>query len=64
MTIINGNVNVICYDLKDIFLPSLRYISQNYYNKLSPLNIPMAEHDNIIYEKTEDEALNLRDQYQ
>ena len=64
MTIINGNVNVICYDLKDIVLPSLQYMSQNYYNTLSPLNIPMVEHDNIMYEKPEDKALNLRDQYQ
>ena len=64
MTIINGNVYVICYDLKNIFLPSLQYISQNYYNTLSPLHIPMVEHDNIMDEKPEDKGLNSRYQYQ
>ena len=39
--IINGNVNVICYDSKDVVQMCLRYISQNNYNTLSPLNIPM-----------------------
>ena len=39
--IINGNVNVICYDSKDFVQMCLRYISQNDYNTLSPLNIPM-----------------------
>ena len=31
-TIINGNVNVICYDSKDVFPLCLRSISHNYYN--------------------------------
>ena len=39
--IINGNVNVISYDSKDVVPPSFQYISQNDYNPLSPLHIPM-----------------------
>ena len=39
--IINGNVNVICYDSRDVITPCLRSISNNYYNTLSPLNILM-----------------------
>ena len=39
--IINGNVNVICYDWKDVVPQCLRSISQNDYNTLSPLHIPM-----------------------
>ena len=46
--IINGNVNVVCYYSKDVLPPCLWYISQNDYNKLSPLNTPMKEHDNIM----------------
>ena len=39
--IINGSVNVICYDSKDVVPPCLRYISKNDCNTLSPLHIPM-----------------------
>ena len=49
-TIINGSINVICYYLKVFLPPCLRFISHNYYNTLSHLNIPMKEHDNIMYE--------------
>ena len=49
-TIINGNTNVTCYDLKDVVLPSLRSISNNDYNTLPPLYIPIEEHDSIIDE--------------
>ena len=45
---INGNVNVICYDSKDVISPCLWYISNNDYNNLSPLHIPMKEHDYIM----------------
>ena len=38
---INGNVNVICYDSKDVLPSCLRSISQDYYNTLSPLHIPV-----------------------
>ena len=51
--ITNGNVNVICYDLKDAVPPCLMSISQNYYNTLSPLHIPMEEHDNITDENNQ-----------
>ena len=40
-TIINGNVNVICYYLKYAVPPFLRSISQDYYSTLSPLQVPM-----------------------
>ena len=39
--IINVNVNVVCYDLKDIIIPCVRYISQNDYNIFPALHIPM-----------------------
>ena len=48
--IINDNVNVICYDSKDFLPPFLRSISQNADNTLSPVHIPMKEHDNIMDE--------------
>ena len=44
---INGNVNVIYYDLKDVLPLFLQYISQNDYNTLSPLHTPMKEYGNI-----------------
>ena len=47
-TIINGNVNIICYDLKGVLPPCLQYILHNYCNILSPLHIPMKYHDNIL----------------
>ena len=40
-TIINVNVNVICYDSKDVVLTCLRSISNNYYNDFSPLHFPI-----------------------
>ena len=40
-TIINDNVNIICYDSKDVVLQCLRSISKNVYNSLSPIHIPM-----------------------
>ena len=45
--IINGNINVICYDSKNVVPICLRYISQNDYNNLSPLHIPMKWQDII-----------------
>ena len=51
--IINGNVNVICYDLKYVFPLCLRSISQNDYNTLSPLHIPTKEHYIIIDENNQ-----------
>ena len=48
---INSSVNVICYDSKDVFTPCLSSISQNNYNNLSTLHIPMKEHDNIMDKK-------------
>ena len=48
--LINGDVNIICYDLKYVVPLCLGYISHNYYNTLSPLHIPMKEHDIIMDE--------------
>ena len=36
-TIINGNVKLICHDSKNFVQQCLRYISQNDYNTLTPL---------------------------
>ena len=44
-TIINVNVNVICYDLKDVFPPCLLFTSHNCYNIFPRIHIPMK---NII----------------
>ena len=49
-TIFNGNINIICYGSKGIASLYLRSISQNYYNTLSPLHIPIKEHDIIMDE--------------
>ena len=46
--IINGDVKLICYDSKDVIPPSLRSISKNYYNTLSPLYTQTKERDNIM----------------
>ena len=58
-TIINGNVNVICYNSKYVVPPCLRSISQNDYNTFSPLHIPMTEHDNIMYENNQRESIEV-----
>ena len=52
--IINRNINIICYDFKDVVPVCLRSISQNGYNNFPPLHIPMKEHDNIIGERIQD----------
>ena len=57
--IINGNVNIIFYDSKDVLLLYLRYISQNYYNAFSLLHIPMKEHDNIMYKNNRTESIEF-----
>ena len=45
-----GNVKLIYHGLKDVLPQCLRCIPQNYYNSLSPIHIPMKEHDNIMDE--------------
>ena len=57
--LIYGNVNVICYDSKDFVPPCVRYIPYNDYNKLSPLHIPMEEHDNITDENNWRESIEF-----
>ena len=57
MTLINDNINVICYYSKDIVPPFSWYISQNYYNTMSPLHIPMKEYDNEINENDRRESI-------
>ena len=46
--ITNGNVNAVCYYVKDILPPYLSSTSYNYYNTFSPLQIQMEEYDNIM----------------
>ena len=58
-TIINGNVNVICMEWKDVVTQCLRSISQNDYNTLSPLHIPMKEHGIIMDEKNLREGIDF-----
>ena len=58
-TIINGNINVICYFSKDFIPLCLRHISHNYYNILSPLRISMKEHDNIMDENNLRESIDF-----
>ena len=56
-TIINGNVKVKCYELKDDVKSCLPSISQKYYITISPLLVPMEEHDNIMDKKNQREII-------
>ena len=56
-TIINVDVNVICYNMKDVVPLFLSSISQNCYNTLSPLHISMKEHYIIMYENNQREGV-------
>ena len=40
-TVINVDVNVVCYDSNGVVPYCLQSISQKYYSKLSPLHVPM-----------------------
>ena len=55
--IINGNVNAKYYNLKDNVQSCLQYISQKYYITISPLHVPMEEHDNIMDENNRRESI-------
>ena len=57
--IINGNVNVICYDSKDAIPSCLRSISQKKISSLSPLNVSLEEHDNIMDVNNRRESIKL-----
>ena len=59
ITIINGNVNAIYYDPKDVVLPSLRSISHNYYKTMSSLYIPMKEHDSTMDKNVQRESIEF-----
>ena len=54
---INFNVNVICYEWNDVVPPCLRSISQRDCNNLSPLHIPMKEHNIIMDENNRIEGI-------
>ena len=56
-TIINGNVNIACYDLKGFLPQCLWSMSQNYYNTFSLLNILVEEDDNITEENNRKEII-------
>ena len=58
-TIINGNINLICYDYNDVLPPCSQSISNNGYNKLSPLHIPMKEHNNIMDGKNQIKSIEF-----
>ena len=50
-TITNEEFDVKFHDSNDIVPCSLQKISQNYFNSLSPLDVPIDEHENIMYKK-------------
>ena len=58
-TITNEEVHVKFNDSDDIVPCSLQNISQNYFNSLSPLDVPTDEHDNIMYKKNSREDIWL-----
>ena len=58
-TIINGNVNIIFYYSKDVDPPCLWYILNNDYNTMSPLHVPMKDHDNIMDENNWRETIEF-----
>ena len=49
-TIIKCDVKVKCYDSNRVVPSSLRIISQDYFSSLTPLNVPIEEHNNIMDE--------------
>ena len=57
--IINGNINVICYDLKGVVPPCLRSITHNDYSTISPLRVRTEEHDNIMYKNNKIEGIEF-----
>ena len=58
-TIVNGNVNIICYDSKDVVPPCLSYISHNNYNNLSPLHNSTEENDRLMDKKNQIESIEF-----
>ena len=58
-TIINEEVHVKFYDSDDIVPCSLQTILQNYFNSLSPLDVPTAELDTIMYKNNSREDIWL-----
>ena len=58
-TITNEEVHVKFNDYNDIVPCSLQTVSQNYFNSLSPLDVPIAEHDNIMYKNNSREDIWL-----
>ena len=58
-TVINVDVNVVCYDSNDFVPPYLISIPHNDYNYFSPLHIPVKEHDNITDENNRIERIKF-----
>ena len=46
--IININVKVKCYGYNDVVTLSVRKFSNDYFSSLTPLSLPMKEHNNIM----------------
>ena len=59
MKISNGNVNIICYDLKYVVLYSLKSSSQNYFSTLSPPHVPMEEQYSIMDKNNRQEIIEF-----
>ena len=58
-TIIKGNVNGIFNDSEYIVLSSLKLVSKNCLNSLTPLHVPIEEHDNIMNENNRKESIEF-----
>ena len=56
---INGTINVIYYDSKDVVPSDLRSISQKYFSTLSHLHVPVEKHDNIMYGNIQREIIEF-----
>ena len=46
--IISINIAIICYGSKDVAPSSLRSISRHVFSSLTPLHVPVEEHDNTM----------------
>ena len=59
MKIINGNVNMKYNDYNDVVPTSLRAILQNDFISLTPLHVPIEEHDNTFDENNRRESIGF-----
>ena len=57
--IINANVNVIFYYHNGVVIYYFRSISQKYFSSLTPLHVPMEEHNKIMDENNQIEIISF-----